>query len=141
MESGILEIINVGTQEIVTTLNAPVGFQYSPPVWINNNTIQFNSVKLFEGIPSFENQYDIQQLTISGEYTVLAEIGQGGILTVSPDLQWMVVSRPGEYDNKSALGIIQILDSQTGEVSTPAYEFEGVATGTENTLVATNYME
>jgi hypothetical protein len=138
-QADILVVIDLTTGESVlqlesetlpiTTENERLGF--SQLIWIDDSTIWFNTIGLFDGPPGFANRYDIYQVDLDGNLTEQFAVGAGGAMILSPDREKVAITRAGDYNNPNQLSMLQILDTRTGEGLSEVFEFSAVATGSE----------
>lgn len=124
-------VLQVESEMLPITENEQLSF--SRPIWINESTIWFNTIALFEGPPGFENRYDIHEVDLEGNIIERFAAGTGGDIILSPDREKVAITRAGDYQNPNQLSMIQIIDVDNGNPLSNVFEFPAVATGSEIT--------
>lgn len=106
------------------------------PIWLDETSLVFSTVTFAEpyGMPA----YNLFHLEINtAELTEVLAFGEGGAIAPSPNRQYLVILRPGEYSDPDKPGEITTIDSTTFQPVNDGFEFPAVATAAEYLWVPT----
>lgn len=106
------------------------------PIWLGETSLVFSTVDFAEpyGMPA----YNLFHLNINTtELTEVLPFGEGGAIAPSPNRQYLVILKPGEYSDPDRPGEITIIDSTTFQPVSDGFEFPAVATAAEYLWVPT----
>lgn len=137
----VMTIISTQDQRLIEQLSSTIFsttsgkyIRFSPPIWIGNTAVVFNTIEVFGGISGAHNRYDIQRLSVvDGSLTELLAAGEGGDMVPSPDDHWLAIRQAGVYGPPNEAGFVQIINAETGEPHSERYTFPAVATASEIT--------
>lgn len=145
LTSNALAVMRLSDHE--TILNLPVDGLTRPdlhlfiggracPIWLDETSLVFSTVDFAEpyGMPA----YNLLHLEINtAELTEVLAFGKNGAIAPSPNRQYLVILKPGEYSDSDRPGEITIVDSTTFQPVNDGFEFPAVATAAEYLWVPT----
>ncbi|KAB2864534.1 MAG: hypothetical protein F9K46_04615 [Anaerolineae bacterium] len=106
------------------------------PIWLDETSLVFSTVDFAEpyGMPA----YNLFHLAINtAELTEVLAFGKSGAIAPSPNRQYLVILKPGEYSDPDRPGEITVIDSTTFQPVNDGFEFPAVATAAEYLWVPT----
>ncbi|MCQ3932519.1 MAG: hypothetical protein DPW16_18880 [Chloroflexi bacterium] len=106
------------------------------PIWLDETALVFSTVDFAEpyGMPA----YNLFHLEINiAELTEALAFGEGGAVVASPNRQYLVILRPGEYSDPDRPGEISVIDATTFQPVNDGFEFPAVATAAEYLWIPT----
>ncbi|MBZ0320886.1 MAG: hypothetical protein K8L91_31015 [Anaerolineae bacterium] len=106
------------------------------PIWLDETALVFSTVDFAEpyGMPA----YNLFHLEINtAELTEALAFGKNGAIVPSPNRQYLVILKPGEYSDPDKPGEISVIDATTFQPVNDGFEFPAVATAAEYLWVPT----
>ena len=130
---GIYRVSDGMTVHQISHQDLPVteqALQFSTPLWIDADSVVFQTYVLLQGPGGIQRMNDLWQLDIDGTLQKHRDAGQGGEIFLSPDRSKMILAQSGTYREDYYLARLEMLDTLFFEPIGEPFWYDAVSTGT-----------